>query len=973
MVSLRITPDYTSDRADVVGLLYGNDNATVTIANFADELRATSRVRIVLNDDTLLTVGSLTPENENDVRGNLIVRGVPLIEHISRKMREPTQVGVKVIIDDAEDESAPTYTGRTMLLLNWDEHDPSNPEPSVPGNYIPVTSIANLPDHYKDSDMKAKIDEICAIIRQSATALAFAFLLPFFSQAASVQVFTADKQDIYNDGKIVTNVTLDASGLATDEQVQANSEKIAAVSNDVRTVDAKVETHKVREDNPHNVTADQVGAYTKDETDSKIAGHVPPPPPNYDVVSNRAMTALQSYTETDPVFAAWLALGPFAPFATMEWVNGRGFATQNWVGEQGFLKSYTETDPTVPGWAKQADKPSYTATEVGALPNNRVQLIVNPNFQGAVKYVQDKPNSSEARVLPEYLHEREFDSTYPDDAKWYYDHADYDNAGACSVRRAGNIIERNFDWKYNWMPEFLIRVTGNGDRFASLGIANVGDLLTEADVTSGKWSPYFRCLPGHTVDGVNEKSVFCEVNVVDGEPDWDNPDGDIHPLGGVRWVLDYGTNAQQAAEALAARVKFPQGWSQNFHYLVADKTSTYIVENGEAHPVNDGAVMTNFKLYPNRDTNGAGQERYDLLDDGEPITNAWWTLAYLSTTSPVRVSDIGTDTNAIFAAWANGDRESHRGQSAGGKTWWQTVHTAVYDISDMSVKVAVQEKDLWYEFRLRLGGGGGGIAQETDPVWNAEKSGYVPWANAAHNAVTIGNRASGSAIGDNSLAQGSDVQATGRSTHAEGEHTIAEGFYTHAEGCYTHAEGIHTHAEGYSAHAEGEYTHAEGHYTRAEGHTTHAEGYETIARGRHTHAEGGKTTAGNSDGNYGRYAHAAGFNAYATNVTAFAWNGSASDNPSDVKGSETYTPPYGDHGPGTYNINPVGGLYGFWIGESNIGSILEQYVSRDELVETVNRVKDLHWDPGLEVTWTNIVVNGHIYYVTVTNTNVSTL
>lgn len=32
------------------------------------------------------------------------------------------------------------------------------------------------------------------------------------------------------------------------------------------------------------------------------------------------------------------------------------------------LQSYTETDPTVPAWAKAASKPSYSATEVGAIP-----------------------------------------------------------------------------------------------------------------------------------------------------------------------------------------------------------------------------------------------------------------------------------------------------------------------------------------------------------------------------------------------------------------------------------------------------------------------------------------------------------------------------------------------------------------------------------------------------------------------------
>ena len=38
------------------------------------------------------------------------------------------------------------------------------------------------------------------------------------------------------------------------------------------------------------------------------------------------------------------------------------------VNDVGFITGYTETDPTVPSWAKQSTKPSYTANEVGALP-----------------------------------------------------------------------------------------------------------------------------------------------------------------------------------------------------------------------------------------------------------------------------------------------------------------------------------------------------------------------------------------------------------------------------------------------------------------------------------------------------------------------------------------------------------------------------------------------------------------------------
>lgn len=44
--------------------------------------------------------------------------------------------------------------------------------------------------------------------------------------------------------------------------------------------------------------------------------------------------------------------------------------TSDLTNDSGFLTSYNETDPTVPSWAKAASKPTYTATEVGALPSS---------------------------------------------------------------------------------------------------------------------------------------------------------------------------------------------------------------------------------------------------------------------------------------------------------------------------------------------------------------------------------------------------------------------------------------------------------------------------------------------------------------------------------------------------------------------------------------------------------------------------
>ena len=47
-------------------------------------------------------------------------------------------------------------------------------------------------------------------------------------------------------------------------------------------------------------------------------------------------------------------------------------ATTAWVAGKGYLTSYTETDPTVPSWAKASTKPSYTASEVGAVATSAV-------------------------------------------------------------------------------------------------------------------------------------------------------------------------------------------------------------------------------------------------------------------------------------------------------------------------------------------------------------------------------------------------------------------------------------------------------------------------------------------------------------------------------------------------------------------------------------------------------------------------
>lgn len=216
-----------------------------------------------------------------------------------------------------------------------------------------------------------------------------------------------------------------------------------------------------------------------------------------------------------------------------------------------------------------------------------------------------------------------------------------------------------------------------------------------------------------------------------------------------------------------------------------------------------------------------------------------------------------------------------------------------------------------------------------------------------------------SALGSGSHAEGYKSQANAEESHAEGSETSAYGIASHAEGYQTYSYGIASHAEGYQtsatqyrAHAEGQYTLASGPYSHSEGlsssatnNAAHAEGQETFASGPCAHAEGCKSRAtaggahaegggngyaGGTASGYGSHAegyntqatgnwahaeghttvasgvasHSSGIKANAIHDYSFVWNGNSSASISSVS-------------IGTFNINPIYGIYGFYIGNDN--------------------------------------------------------
>mgnify|MGYP003292221248 CR=1 FL=1 len=343
--------------------------------------------------------------------------------------------------------------------------------------------------------------------------------------------------------------------------------------------------------------------------------------------------------------------------------------------------------------------------------NPRTRLVTNA-WENAKGDIMAAMTDGEARPLPRYIHALTFFDAYPAEAAAYYATL-AEVGGGCSAVRDGNTLARNFDFPFDDRAEFVITMQPGAGRFASVGVANVGTNLTEAMVNSGKpeHSAKYKWLPGATTDGVNENGVAACINVVSSFGHTNGWHGaTVHYLAAVRRVLDTATNAVDAAADLAANVYVPQsaldrGYS--FHYIVADRTATYIVEDGEARPYTGRVVMTNYRLFDPGEPYGTGRERAALLANPDAdITEAWFTLAYEADTRPIRYSEFvapgknpTNEYDKAVASWADGLRETHRG-----KGFWQSVHTSIYDIENLTLKIAVQEIPDFYTFAIPQGG-----------------------------------------------------------------------------------------------------------------------------------------------------------------------------------------------------------------------------------------------------------------------------
>ena len=151
-------------------------------------------------------------------------------------------------------------------------------------------------------------------------------------------------------------------------------------------------------------------------------------------------------------------------------------------------------------------------------------------------------------------------------------------------------------------------------------------------------------------------------------------------------------------------------------------------------------------------------------------------------------------------------------------------------------------------------------------------SGYAKSDNPVFTGALSMYRKSGTAVGQYSVALGSNVTASGKKSTAFGDGSIASGSASFACGAMCTASGSLSHAEGFFCTAGADSSHAEGCLTQALGQQSHSEGNNTIANCNFQHVQG----TFNIKDEDGIYAHIIG-NGTAdnarVNIHTVAWDG----------------------------------------------------------------------------------------------------
>lgn len=334
-----------------------------------------------------------------------------------------------------------------------------------------------------------------------------------------------------------------------------------------------------------------------------------------------------------------------------------------------------------------------------------------------------------------YLHEITFND-YREDVD--LESIDNMEAFGCSSVRNGNFYGRNFDFIFNDVPEFVVRVKAKKGRHASIGIATHFG-LRENQLVAGKYDRQLELIPNFTLDGINDCGVICSHNVVPyndiPEITGTNPSGKkLHMLMIPRFVLDNASSADEAVELLKQRNIYGSLHKEEYlHIMIADANKTYVVEFLDNKVVaqektGNKQVMTNYYLNtPEPTEHSLGIERFQILsqnyDEGNSLAGMRKLLSrvrysnfYRRLTNPKWLSECNPQSlikkDPALAEKKYDEAISVLGidywndlsndlRNPANPLYWITVHNSTYDMEKRMLRVSVQEDyGNYYDYYL---------------------------------------------------------------------------------------------------------------------------------------------------------------------------------------------------------------------------------------------------------------------------------
>ena len=176
---------------------------------------------------------------------------------------------------------------------------------------VPVTKVEQLPEHYRESDMRSKINELARVI--SGGVAAIVAMVSLTLGAEPVKVLGVKKDALWNDDFVVTNVVADFAGFATTNTVTGATNALAAtfVQGLEVATNAVLQTGAKEIAAATNALSESVDARLRASTNGSFSAS------SLEPYAKRTWVEAQGYLKS---------------------TNLTGYAQVNWVQNQGFIK-----------------------------------------------------------------------------------------------------------------------------------------------------------------------------------------------------------------------------------------------------------------------------------------------------------------------------------------------------------------------------------------------------------------------------------------------------------------------------------------------------------------------------------------------------------------------------------------------------------------------------------------------------------